>query len=289
MVRPSKVVASDGLGNQLFQFSFAHYLGHARNTGVSILANPRAFHSTRSFVLEELISECRTVNLQVGNGAFLVRKVSDWIKIAARFNKTVSRISARCIGVRLESNEYCRIVKPKRGTHIGYFQHSIYSDTPGCLIEDIRRGLNVPTKLENHLAIHVRGGDFKDLKDMFGLLDSSYYERAIRTAQAAGAPTNEIHVVTDDLEYARDLLQNLNYNFVIHGPKELAMLPSFRFLACSKYLIIGNSTFSWWAARLAEEEGGRAWKPSRWFLNYTDPKEAFDRASFTNVTSTFSS
>lgn len=283
-----RVVSSDGLGNQLFQLAYAHHLGSLTGKTVGIIGEASAFHVSRPFQLDSILKNCKKVSLISGPQATRLRIVADRVKIASRKNLWLGRVYSLFYKVILETKEYGSKNSLKPGIHVGYFQNQIFTSNSDCLFDDIRTGLGLTDELTDRLAIHIRGGDFRNLKSMFGLLDSSYYSRALESILATGAILNEMHVVTDDVELALEVTKPLKLKIKIYGPEELGTLESFRFLASSKFLIVGNSTFAWWAARLAIESGGLAWKPNPWFLNYKDTNGSFDFPNMTNILSTFS-
>jgi hypothetical protein len=56
----------------------------------------------------------------------------------------------------------------------------------------------------------------------------------------------------------------------------------------ARFVITSNSTFSWWGALLASGNGGTAYIPEPWFLNWIpDPDSAFEYPGFKKVRSRF--
>jgi hypothetical protein len=285
--KKNSVVLSDGLGNQLFQFAFAHYLQSRFGGRIALVANPLAFHESRPLQIGQAIAACGVTYAQSNRLSLVLRQLKDYINVLGRRSPRLAILLSGLAGLQLEKEEYSMPEKLKSGIHIGYFQHSGYTSETSCVLKDIRTGLAIETNLEDRLTIHVRGGDYKNLKEMFGLLSHSYYERSIAQAIERGAPIETIFVVTDDLSFAKEALEHLGYPFTFIGPKDMDSLTAFKFLAQSSHLVIGNSTFSWWAARLSTDLGGLAWKPNPWFLNYKEVRDAFDGRGFNDASSSF--
>lgn len=102
--------------------------------------------------------------------------------------------------------------------------------------------------------IHFRGGDFAPHPTL--LLNKKYYEAAIRKILSL-EPKIEFRVITNDTALAREYFPGfmIESNFmdgeVQSGPSvnlDSRIGEDFRKLQNSEYLIISNSSFSWWAA-----------------------------------------
>lgn len=94
------------------------------------------------------------------------------------------------------------------------------------------------------IAIHVRGGDF--LKgNTFNLCGMKYYENALKFL-----PSNlPLYIFTDDEMYCKKLFNGyLIKAIVTHGIDE--SIKDMYMMSKAKYLLISNSTFSFWSAFL---------------------------------------
>ena len=93
---------------------------------------------------------------------------------------------------------------------------------------------------ENTCIINFRGGDYANLKHVF--LDQKYYTDSINALKNIKENLRFI-VVTDDLNLAKSYFPHLDiYHFDV--------ATDFMLIAKASYLIIPNSTFSWWGAWL---------------------------------------
>jgi hypothetical protein len=93
---------------------------------------------------------------------------------------------------------------------------------------------------ENICVINFRGGDYKELAVRY--LDESYWKHSIAEMLKVN-PAMQFKVITDDIDAARTFFPSYpTYHF---GAEE-----DFSIISHAKYLIIANSTFSWWAAWL---------------------------------------
>jgi len=111
-------------------------------------------------------------------------------------------------------------------------------------------------KPEEYCYIHFRGGDYKTIDKYF--LPKSYYENAILKIKEEKANIKFL-IITDDLEESKKMFPE--FESISNSVEE-----DFYMLTQAKYMIIPNSSFSWWAAWLNQNEPITI-APDRWF-NY---------------------
>lgn len=95
------------------------------------------------------------------------------------------------------------------------------------------------------LAVHIRGGDYRDAKGI-GLLDPSYYRRSIESLGITNGM--DITIFTDDMDYADAIVRKLSLDGQVQYSKTTSALEVLIEMSSSKSLIGSNSTLSWWAA-----------------------------------------
>ncbi len=109
---------------------------------------------------------------------------------------------------------------------------------------------------DNTCLIHLRCGDFYNQKDVF--LPISYYKNAMNVVRGVN-PNIKFCCVTDQPEIARKFLSDVEIVGSSLNTKDKNMAShhfggaigtDFSLLLNAKYLIIPNSSFSWWAAYL---------------------------------------
>jgi hypothetical protein len=108
--------------------------------------------------------------------------------------------------------------------------------------------------IENTVAIHCRFGDYDDAYHPVMKMD--YYEKAM-----AEFPSSVKWLVfSDDLNKAQQYFgSNASY------PDGNDYMVDFWLMRQCSDFIIGNSTYSWWAAWLSENKNKKVVAPSKWF------------------------
>jgi len=263
-----------GVGNQLFIFAAGTYYSHQNNENVifdfSSHANGMTNHG----------SDIRSLNPDV------------------IFQNRPYRFIAKA-GLNRLSNRYLfptytsRLVgyDPALENHIlenqifGYFQTHRYLDHPKVrnIIDSLCLGstsdwfdecssemLDLPT-----ISIHIRRGDYMNLKNSFGVLSGEYYNSAIKfILENSSTKYARVLVFSDDIAIAKQLFCNLETSLPVqfaeppkNDPDESLML-----MSQSGALIISNSSFSWWAAQLGNKSKFVVC-PSKWFHDMLDPED----------------
>jgi hypothetical protein len=118
------------------------------------------------------------------------------------------------------------------------------------------------------ISLHVRRGDYLTFAAHV-LCDQAYYEAALARVLDGLQGTPTVYVFSDDPQWAKDNLP-LPCNKVVvdfNGPD--TDFEDMRLMSLCQHNIIGNSSFSWWAAWLNQTTGKRVAGPTKWF---GDPK-----------------
>lgn len=121
----------------------------------------------------------------------------------------------------------------------------------------------------NAISLHVRRGDYVALSAHV-LCDQAYYEAAL-TRLLEGLPQDAptVYVFSDDPDWAKANLPLPCKKVVVdfNGPD--TDFEDMRLMSLCRHNIIGNSSFSWWAAWLNANPQKRVAGPTNWF---GDPK-----------------
>ena len=129
------------------------------------------------------------------------------------------------------------------------------------------------------LGIHVRRGDYVGNSDI-GTLSVSYYEAALRELRLRGVSWDTIWIFSDDkaltqLEF-KEFEGGGKYVHFVDPPKESHSFESMLLMSKCQSIAIANSTFSWWAASLGDQNKIVVC-PSKWFLGMSDPQDLYPK------------
>lgn len=134
--------------------------------------------------------------------------------------------------------------------------------------EKIQSWFSVPTQFFDGCTIHFRGTEYRGLQDV--LLPISYFHNAINYLRLKYGEI-KFRVVTDDFELATKYFpdfpimgrskfrENLSSKLIPVktrlnvGPNQKSIRRDFASIQNSKFLIIPNSSFSWWGAWTNQE------------------------------------
>ncbi len=248
-----------GLGNQLFQYSFARYLE-------GLLGEPAWLD-----ILFFLTHKDRRPGLS---------------RLGVRFRKS---LGARYAWYRLNSRRFIRweergfdpvACRASRGRDMffwGYWQKAEYARAGR---EGLLRGFSLFPKRPavralakeildcDSLSIHVRRGDYRGIP-RFALLSKDYYRKALKATDAGNA--TRWYVFSDEKDLEPGLIPS-GKEIVRMAEYGLEDYEEFYLMSLCRRNVAANSTFSWWASFLNEREGRRIVLPRGWM---TDP-EGFD-------------
>ena len=240
-----------GLGNQLFQYSFARFL--ERKLGEPVWMDTLFFltHRQRRPELENL---------------------------GIRYRKSVG---ARYLWYRLNASDFRRWEEkdfdPDRSDtgsgkgmfFWGYWQQAEYA---GAGRKGILEGLGRFRKrrevkrladeilADDSVSIHVRRGDYRGIPK-FRLLDREYYDQASKTLDVRN--NSKIYLFSDEPGVEKEIFPGYT-NLVRMSDFGLKDFEEFYLMSLCRRNIAANSTFSWWASFLNEREGRSIVLPKIW-------------------------
>jgi|26BtaG_2_1085354.scaffolds.fasta_scaffold07878_3 hypothetical protein len=118
------------------------------------------------------------------------------------------------------------------------------------------------------ISLHVRRGDYLTFAAHV-LCDQAYYDAALAKVLDGLQGDPIVYVFSDDPQWAKDNLSLPCEKVVVdfNGPE--TDFEDMRLMSLCQHNVIGNSSFSWWAAWLNQTPGRRVAGPAKWF---GDPK-----------------
>lgn len=162
---------------------------------------------------------------------------------------------------------------------VGYFQSYRYLEEARkknlrinqSIFANREQSLVESPKKKNRLIIHYRLGDYRLEKD-FGTLHPDYYIRALEFVSKT-TQVDEVWVFSDEIDSARRILGSAKFHDAIWiDPKNQNTESSFELMRQGDAYIIGNSTYSWWAATLSYFEPKVVVAPLPWFAKIQEPQ-----------------
>jgi hypothetical protein len=125
------------------------------------------------------------------------------------------------------------------------------------------------------VMIHIRRGDYRNLKNSHGLVGMSYYLSILEEIYPKIAH-REIWVFGDEKqELSRletEILQMDLKCKVISFRERMTDLENLVLMSKGSVNIIGNSTFAWWGAKFSQGSS-EVYCPDKWFKGLSDPCE----------------
>jgi hypothetical protein len=262
------VILQGGLGNQLFQWSFGHYLA-SLGYEIDLLFLEQDYEVEHANIpLGKFVRECEHINYrQVRITECRILRVifdpSHPKYIFSRFPRIL--LDTRSMPNGTLDFETLRQRKYLVGGFQNWWQ---VKENESILRQEIFSSLikvelsELETRLENRVVIHVRRGDAVQVKylNTVGVLSRKYYEKLCE-----GLTSRPI-ILTDDVAATQKLFFGLEFD-EIYGPDDLNTYQALRVMSKAKTLYTANSTLSWWGGFLAISNGANVYTPKPFFRN----------------------
>jgi hypothetical protein len=283
-----------GLGNQLFQWSMAHYITQETGLPVTLVQNPSAAHSINQNPLLQLSNQCThrikvVLNPKIALGYRVIDKLSKYDSMQ------ISKVSEKIKMFTLSDAESAILpaATSKNSSIRGFFQSTtmvkqVWSDLKREIQTVIESSLENAGKTvdetfldlnHSYEAFHIRRGDYLENKDHLGVLSVDYFEKLI-------TPNQSVVVCSDSLK--SEELDQWRMEYRLYNQDKLSAIETLAVLSNGKRLIMSNSTLSWWASQFVLDKGGQVVAPTPWFKrsDLVSDKYLFDER-FTYADSNF--
>lgn len=129
----------------------------------------------------------------------------------------------------------------------GYFGSEKYFEHCKELVRHYFTMKDIANPYKDCVLMHYRNYNLPE----FAKLDQKYYSEALKHF-----PDKRVVVVTDNIEVAKRAIR-LDCEYINNSP-----IVDFYLLAHADYLVMANSTFSWWGAWLSQ---AKTVAPKRWY------------------------
>jgi len=248
------VALRGGLGNQLFQFSYALYLAR-QGTRVHLDLSCVRHGAPAIFAVPLIGDRARQMVLQATR---FIPSPSGRLPQMGRLSRKVMRPGRIVLTESAQGPTPCSMVTP--AWWFGYWQRLSYAE---AVIPLLRRGLAIEPSSQTAkrdqpaiARVHVRRGDYAGNPSE---LPARWYRRAMDTVYLVGGDSVETEVVTNDPQWCR---RNLDFGRPFRILPTGPALEDMRSLAASDFIVISRSTFSWWAAAISD---AKVIAPKPWF------------------------
>ena len=126
------------------------------------------------------------------------------------------------------------------------------------------------SEIEKPIVVHIRLGDYL-AEPHFGIPGKQYYETALDQLTSQ-FPHSKLWLFSDDVIQAKMFIpdRHLSKLRVLDCP-ELSSAGTLELMKLGHAYILGNSTFSWWAAQLSNNETAPVIAPQPWFRTAPEP------------------
>jgi hypothetical protein len=255
------LIPAGGLGNQLFTWNAAHYLGEKSKGRIFIIYPKENKLGDRKNILRPLSQFCEH-RIAIVNSDLIYK----FVKLRDRFLARIPRISwivDTLLLICKKNNPEAIITRFEhiKLLYVGYFQNSEFVlENLAAYISEFR-ALEVAV-LENiyektevkpsQVGVHIRRGDFVQNAATIGVLSSLYF-----------TPLEENNCLVS-CESKSDVPSAWAENRIVSGEK-YSEWESFFLLSNCEEIWISNSTFSWWAGLYGEHaHASRVIAPNPW-------------------------
>lgn len=255
------VKLNGGLGNQMFQYACARAVAHRLDTSVvvDISSFELSLQTKRRYALSEFYCGQQVViykNSWLEKVRSMLHKQGIFSEKKYTYNHAITRVSDNTT-----LNGYWQ--SPKYFEHI---REIIVHDFTPKKTPKLPPNILKLVRTKETVAIHVRRGDYitnQQAVKILGVQPISYYQNALKILNQQHQKCHYI-VVSDDINWCRQhLKQLLDPSKVNYFSKD--ELTDMFLMTQTTHNIIANSSYSWWAAYLNQNNDKAVIAPKKWF------------------------
>lgn len=257
------VFLQGGLGNQLYMLAYADYLKQQGYTNVKMLTLPLKENSgdtkdkKKRFLLTDIPKK-----LGIDVISFFHRYIYSLIIRLPKI-PMYKNLWSKFIKLHIEPQNEWAVFHPeihKLGfinIHIGYFQaHQYISNAFREQLKAIFNTIQIGKTYsitEQDVAVHIRRGDFltNGNENIFNKIELPYYLEGLQKI-SENVNIGKIYIFSDDFDAIAEDINTIRKQYKIELVEGQSVLEDFVMLQQFSNFVIGNSTFSWWAAILSD-------------------------------------
>lgn len=261
-----------GLGNQLFEYAFAKNIALKNNQDLCISTYEITFHDSKRLPTLEKFD-------LPSNVTFTNQKLPWYVHRRNYVSKVLRKLSPRTFFRFFENRgdyiwygeEAIKLNKKasnNRDIYIGgYWQSEKYfkdnllevkKDLVPRVLSAQNERLIEKIEAEESICLHVRRGDY--VGTAYQVCTVNYYNKAVAFIRKRSSAT--IFVFSDDIAWVKKSIEIPGRVYYVED-KNPDYIDLYIMSKCHSF-VISNSTFSWWAQELGNQEGKIVVAPSRW-------------------------
>ena len=269
------VALTGGLGNQMFQYAFGKVLKKRYNVEVEFDSSFYDIHPEWSVELDKY-------------------NVKDFVCKSHPFYAKIRLLTQRIpfvrwvVGTYKERSVYeidQNIYRHKYKFYSGYWQNYRYfEEFRRELVDEFRYMGDLPDETikasermdkEKPIAVHVRRGDYlnKEYKNVYYVLGEDYYRKAIEQARRETSDDKPIFFFSNDIEWCKNTYGDIEGALFVDKKISNSEHTDLYLMMHADYLIMANSTFSWWAGWLSSHSNHITF-PTQWYYNSEKNRKA---------------
>ena len=263
-----------GLGNQLFQISFAESL---EGYGHKVTLNTAFLKESELSKIRGLLQSLTHLVVDVGPIPFTVR-LSRILKVKASLQSRIARRAKIILPPEAGTIEF-----DERGStnwrYHGYFQNfdlsinfaRVLKFYLGSQFSDSATNFLAEFGTKRKIAVHIRLGDYLKIGGIYGPLGPAYFDTALKQITAELGTDFEILVFSNGNplgEPGYEFLDQPNV-WMVNQSNLFSDFDEMFLMSKCEILVIANSTFSWWAAVMSDD--ARVMYPDPWFRGLETP------------------
>lgn len=295
------IFLTGGLGNQLFQLA----AGLSRENSQLILdcklGSPRVNDSNIPDIMDFQLPERVRLDYRPNKNLIIPKLCGLLLRRGVQFRETTSRkrldklirsVLSAILCFRYESR--VKVIQAsdngffqmdpisKNEFFIGYFQSYRWASIPNVdqqlkslslinpspeLLSFIQSNQNT-----NSVMVHVRLGDYKE-QENFGIPSIKYYDLALITI-ASFHKIDRILLFSNEPELALSYIPSKFHSLIAIAPSfGGSSAETLEAMRHAKNYVIGNSSLSWWGARLSYAKDSKVIAPNPWFVSAAEPTD----------------
>ena len=246
------------MGNQLFQYATGRALALKNNCSLFLdlsLLNTPDVHTRRMYALGDFCIKATLIDQIHPDPLIKFIKES-----SSKFSELLANEKPPfCLEGYWQCEKYFQNFKKNLHSEINFEKEKVHSRFYQNAVSEIKKSESI--------SIHVRRGDYfshPTAAAFHGICPTSYYQHGVRMIENSRGNLKKF-IFSDDPEWC---LQNFSWlsNATVIDSNHTSPAEDLMLMRQCTHQIIANSSFSWWAAWLSNEDGITV-APKKWALS----------------------